>query len=84
VQPLPTTPEDAGSTVLDHAADLPAANLAFLRSVLFDASHHVFVALLVAAVLSIGAVLLVPRRTAPLVFPEDPPVAPPVSTPREG
>jgi hypothetical protein len=63
--PLPS-PEEAGSAVLDHAADLPPAMLGFLRSALFDASHLVFVALLVAAVLSVGAVLLIPRRTSPV------------------
>jgi hypothetical protein len=78
--PLPS-PDLAGDTVLDHAATTDPATLAFLRSALFDASHHVFLGMLVLAVLSVGAVLLVPRRITPLTFPEgsspDPAPTPP-------
>ena len=40
----------------------------YVRSALYAASHQVFLALLVAAVLVIGALLLMPRRTEPLEF----------------
>ncbi|MGZ4648911.1 MAG: MDR family MFS transporter [Blastococcus sp.] len=40
----------------------------FVRTSLYDASHSVFVALAVAAVLLVGALLLLPRRTSELVF----------------
>ncbi len=42
----------------------------FVRVSLYDASHNVFVALAVAAVLSAAAVALIPRRTTELVFDE--------------
>lgn len=63
--PLPT-PEQAGGTVLERATTTPPATVAFLRSALFEASHHVFVGLLVVSVLSVVAVLVIPRRTTPL------------------
>jgi MFS family permease len=67
---LPTA-DAAGDAVLDHSSTIAPATLAFLRSALFDATHHVFVGLLVVAVLGVGAVLLVPRRTEPLTFSDD-------------
>ncbi len=40
----------------------------YVRSALYAASHHVFLALLVTAVVLIGTLLLMPRRTEPLTF----------------
>ena len=40
----------------------------FVRLALSDATHYVLVALAVVAVLMIGAVLLMPRRTSELTF----------------
>jgi hypothetical protein len=37
-----------------------------VRSALYDASHHVFVGLVVVAVLGLAALLLMPRRTQQL------------------
>jgi EmrB/QacA subfamily drug resistance transporter len=55
---------DATSAVLEGTAEGPV--VAFLRGALFDASHHVFVALVAVAALIFLAILLMPRRTAPL------------------
>ena len=38
------------------------------RSTLFAATHNVFVGLVVAAILGLGALLIMPRRTEPLTF----------------
>ncbi|MDX6197712.1 MAG: hypothetical protein QOJ79_863 [Actinomycetota bacterium] len=60
---------DATSLVLTSSGDAPHSPTAtFVRSALYDASHSVFIALVVIAVLMIGALLLMPRRTEPLVF----------------
>jgi Na+/melibiose symporter-like transporter len=56
---------DATSLVLGgRGGDGPVAT--FVRSALYDASHHVFVGLVVVAVLGVAALLLMPRRTQPL------------------
>ena len=60
---------DATSLVLGAqgaAAQSPTA--VFVRKALYDASHHVFLALVVVAVLSVGALLLMPRHTEQLTF----------------
>jgi MFS family permease len=60
---------DATSLVLTGTGESPHSPAAdFVRSALFDASHHVFASLVVVAVLMVGALLLMPRRTEPLVF----------------
>ncbi|MBK5308323.1 MAG: MFS transporter [Frankiaceae bacterium] len=60
---------DAASLVLTSSGDVPhSAAASFVRAALFDATHHVFVALVVVAVLMAGALLLMPARTEPLVF----------------
>ncbi|GAA4559534.1 MDR family MFS transporter [Planotetraspora kaengkrachanensis] len=51
-----------GSAVRDSAVG------AFVRRALYDAAHHTFLALIVVAVLSVGALLLMPRRTEQLTF----------------
>lgn len=56
---------DATDVVL-KAKDTPPAVLDYARGSLYAATHHVFVALAVVAVLGVGALLLMPRRTTPL------------------
>jgi EmrB/QacA subfamily drug resistance transporter len=58
---------DATSLVLGgHTDDSPAAR--FVRGALADATHYVFVGLLMVAVLSVAALLLMPRKTEQLEF----------------
>jgi MFS family permease len=54
---------DATSQVLGGQTDSASPVAAFVRSALYDATHHVFLAMVVVAVLTVAAVLLVPRRT---------------------
>jgi EmrB/QacA subfamily drug resistance transporter len=54
---------DADSLVLEHPT---GAMGDFLRSALFDAAHHVFIGVVVAAVLGALVLWLMPRRTVPL------------------
>jgi EmrB/QacA subfamily drug resistance transporter len=57
---------DAAVHALDGHASGPVA--AFARSALYDAAHHVFLALIAVAVLAVVAILLMPRKTTPLEF----------------
>ncbi|MBB5625718.1 MDR family MFS transporter [Sphaerisporangium krabiense] len=41
---------------------------AYVRQALYDASHHVFLAVVVVAVLAVGALVLLPRRAEELSF----------------
>ncbi len=64
-------PNSVDATSLVLGAQGPAAQSAtalFVRKALYDASHNVFLALVVVAVLSVGALLLMPRRTEQLSF----------------
>lgn len=56
---------DAGGLALDPGGASPAV-AAFVRTALFDATHRVFLGLVVVAVLGAVAVACMPRRTAPL------------------
>ncbi|GAA2713376.1 MDR family MFS transporter [Micromonospora olivasterospora] len=58
---------DAGSLVVDAHAMEPAV-AGYVRGALYDATHHVFLALVVVAVLGVGVLLLMPRRSEPLTF----------------
>ena len=60
---LPAGVDDT-SKALEHTG--PVAS--FVRTSLYDASHHVFLALAVTAVLIAVALALIPRRPAELVF----------------
>jgi EmrB/QacA subfamily drug resistance transporter len=64
-------PGDVDSASLALTSADPGV-VTFVRGALFDASHHVFLGLLVVAVLLAGAVALMPRRTSPLVLDEVP------------
>ncbi|WP_214415543.1 MDR family MFS transporter [Sphaerisporangium fuscum] len=58
---------DATSLVLgSSAAGSPTAS--FIRGALYDASHHIFLTLTAVAVLSVAAILLMPRHTKELTF----------------
>ena len=54
---------DAASAVLGSGDGHSPAVMALVRSALSDATHHVFVALLVTAALMAAALFLMPRRT---------------------
>ena len=60
---------DATSLVLggQSPSGQPAVT-SFIRAALYDATHIVFLALVVVAVLSLAALLLMPRRTEQLTF----------------
>jgi hypothetical protein len=58
---------DATSLVLGGHADHSAA-AGFVRSALADATHNVFLALVGVAVLSVVALVLMPRKTVQLEF----------------
>ncbi|GAA4235061.1 MDR family MFS transporter [Streptosporangium album] len=60
---------DATSLVLGGQSPVgqPAVT-SFIRTALYDATHTIFLAVVVVAVLSVGALLLMPRRTEQLTF----------------
>jgi EmrB/QacA subfamily drug resistance transporter len=62
---------DATSLVLGGHLDPASPVDAFVRSALYDATHNVFLVMFVISVVIVGAVLLMPRRTTELTFPED-------------
>ncbi|WAL63928.1 MDR family MFS transporter [Amycolatopsis cynarae] len=63
---------DATSLVLGgHAQAQAPAVAGYVRDSLAAATHHVFVSLVVVAVLGTAALLLIPRRTQPLSFDGD-------------
>ncbi|MCT9932339.1 MFS transporter [Planotetraspora sp. A-T 1434] len=58
---------DATSLVLGaHGSAARSPTASFIRAALYEASHHVFQALVVVAVLIVAAILFMPRRTAQL------------------
>ena len=65
---LPDGADSAALVLKSHARASHDAVAAFVRSSLFDAAHHVFVALVAAALLAVAALWLMPRRTQPLDF----------------
>jgi hypothetical protein len=58
---------DATSLVLGGPTSSEPAVGDYVRGSLQAATHHVFVALAVLAVLGVGALLLMPRRAEPLI-----------------
>lgn len=60
---------DTTSLVLGgHSQSAQSAVADYVRASLYSATHHVFIALAVLAVLGLGALLLMPRRSEPLTF----------------
>ncbi|MEV6984275.1 MDR family MFS transporter [Sphaerisporangium sp. NPDC051017] len=60
---------DATALVLgSQGAGARSAAANYVRQALYDASHHVFLAVTVVAVLGVGALFLMPRRTEQLTF----------------
>ncbi len=64
---LPESADDA-AVVLDSASGAAAVVKDFVRDALALATHHVFIVVAVLAVLTVAAVLLIPRRTRELTF----------------
>ena len=64
---LPAT-GDATNLVLDGQGSAPTPTTEFVRGALFDASHHVFLALVAVAAVGVLALILMPRKTEQLVF----------------
>jgi EmrB/QacA subfamily drug resistance transporter len=62
---------DATSLVLGGPLDPASPVDAFVRSALYDATHNVFLVMFLISVVIVGAVLLMPRKTTELTFPED-------------
>ena len=61
-------PGDATRTVLSGDVDKGSAVGAFVRGALYDATHHVLIAIAVVAVFAVVFVSLIPRRTRELTF----------------
>lgn len=60
---------DTTSLVLGgQSGSVPPEAAAYVRAALYDATHHVFITLAVLAVLVLGALLLMPRRSSHLSF----------------
>jgi EmrB/QacA subfamily drug resistance transporter len=55
---------DAGSLLLEGHSSGPV--VAFVRSALYDAAHHVFLGVVAAAVVGVLVLWLMPRRTQPI------------------
>ncbi|WP_158289755.1 hypothetical protein [Micromonospora sp. S4605] len=51
-----------------HGGPVPPEAAAYVRTALYDATHHVFIALAVLAVLALCALLLMPRRSSKLTI----------------
>jgi hypothetical protein len=62
---------DATSLVLGGHPDPASPVDAFVREALYAATHQVFVVMFAVSILTVGAVLLMPRRTSQLTFAED-------------
>jgi MFS family permease len=65
---MPGNGDTSGLLVGERARSTEPAVAEYVRNSLFDATHHVFLALVVVAVLGVGALLLMPRRSEPLTF----------------
>jgi EmrB/QacA subfamily drug resistance transporter len=60
---------DTGSLLVGgHTGSTEPAVAEYVRISLYDATHHVFLALVVVALLGVGALLLMPRRSEQLTF----------------
>jgi MFS family permease len=65
---MPGNADTSSLLVGGHTESTEPAVAEYVRNSLYDATHHVFLALVVVAVLGVGALLLMPRRTEPLTF----------------
>jgi EmrB/QacA subfamily drug resistance transporter len=70
---------DTTRLVLGGAHTEPSGVSSFIRSALFDATHHVLVALVAVALLALFALMVMPRRVVPLTFDDSPAEAPPLA-----
>jgi hypothetical protein len=64
---LPHSADDA-ELVLNRHSGTTGALRDFVRGALDNAAHHVFIALLVVAVLTVAAIAMMPKRTEQLQF----------------
>jgi EmrB/QacA subfamily drug resistance transporter len=63
---LPKSVDATSLVITGHGEKGSPAETGFVRDALYDASHHVFLGVAVAGVLTVAAVLLMPRRAQPL------------------
>lgn len=70
---LPKTLNDASDALTSHNANLTAAAESYLRDALYQATHQVFLTLLLIAIASMAVIMLTPRRFERLTFAEDEP-----------
>lgn len=64
---------DTATLAFNHDSHRDPQVIAYTRHALYAATHRIFWALAVAAVLGLLTQLLLPRKVRPLVFPDDPP-----------
>jgi EmrB/QacA subfamily drug resistance transporter len=65
---MPGNADTSSLLVGGHTGSTEPAVAEYVRNSLYDATHHVFLALVVVAVLGVAALLLMPRRSEPLTF----------------
>jgi EmrB/QacA subfamily drug resistance transporter len=65
---LPSKVDTTSLVLGGHSRSVPPLVADYIRRSLYDATHHVFLALVVLAVLGVGALLLMPRRSEQLSF----------------
>jgi EmrB/QacA subfamily drug resistance transporter len=61
-------PSDAATELLGGHADSGSRVTQFIRAAVYDSTHHVLIALVGVSVVALLAVMLIPRRTEPLVL----------------
>jgi EmrB/QacA subfamily drug resistance transporter len=66
---LPTSVDGANRILEKHSSG--SALVEFVRSALFHATHHVLISVALIAVVTLGAVALLPKKTEKLEFPDD-------------
>ena len=63
---LPDSVDGAARVLGSGGAVADSPIVSFIRTSLFEATHHVFLTLIAMAALSVAALLLMPRRTEPI------------------
>lgn len=67
--PLPVTADGANRVLV--SAHAGSALMKFVQSALFNATHHVFMAIAIAALASLVALAFIPKKTEKFIFAED-------------
>jgi hypothetical protein len=65
---IPANADTSSLLLGGHTRSAQPAVAEYIRTSLYDATHHVFLGLVVLAVLGVGALLLMPRRSDQLTF----------------